>query len=200
MESTVHSANREAKCRIHKIFNAIWQPCRSTQSAANRWPNAALRPRSPSRAFLPPRWTGRSNHHGGHYFPAHRRSSYKQTPSGLPPGGDRQHRTNAGAWRRSVAETLGARSQFALLGADEYASARASTPNAHYTSPEVVQAIWQAMERFGLQPGARILEPSMGVGHFFGLMPESLYPATRRTGVELDSVTARIAAKLYPDS
>ena len=87
-----------------------------------------------------------------------------------------------------------------LLSAEEYASARASTPNAHYTSPEVVQAIWQAMERFGLQPGAQILEPSMGVGHFFGMMPESLYPGTRRTGVELDSVTARIAAKLYPDS
>ena len=87
-----------------------------------------------------------------------------------------------------------------LLSADEYASARASTPNAHYTSPEVVQAIWQAMERFGLQPGAQILEPSMGVGHFFGMMPESLYPGTRRTGVELDSMTARIAAKLYPDS
>ena len=87
-----------------------------------------------------------------------------------------------------------------LLSAEEYASARASTPNAHYTSPEVVQAIWQAMERFGLQPGAQILEPSMGVGHFFGMMPESLHPGTRRTGVELDSITARIAAKLYPDS
>jgi N12 class adenine-specific DNA methylase len=87
-----------------------------------------------------------------------------------------------------------------LLSTEEYASARASTPNAHYTSPEVVQAIWQAMERFGLQAGAQILEPSMGVGHFFGMMPEGLYPDTRRTGVELDSVSARIAAKLYPDS
>jgi hypothetical protein len=87
-----------------------------------------------------------------------------------------------------------------VLSAEEYASARASTPNAHYTSPEVVQAIWQAMERFGLQPGAQILEPSMGVGHFFGMMPEGLYPGTSRTGVELDSVTARIAATLYPDS
>jgi hypothetical protein len=87
-----------------------------------------------------------------------------------------------------------------LLNAEEYTSARASTPNAHYTSPEVVQAIWQAMERCGLQPGAHILEPSMGVGHFFGLMPERFYPGTRRTGVELDSVTARIAANLYPDS
>ena len=55
----------------------------------------------------------------------------------------------------------------ALLTDDEWASARASTPNAHYTSPEVIQAIWQAMERFGLQPGAKILEPSMGVGHFW---------------------------------
>ena len=87
-----------------------------------------------------------------------------------------------------------------VLNVEEYASARASTPNAHYTSPEVIQAIWQAMERFGLQPGARILEPSMGVGHFFGLMPEGLYPGTRRTGVELDCISARIAAKLYPDS
>ncbi len=87
-----------------------------------------------------------------------------------------------------------------VLSAEEYASARASTPNAHYTSPEVVQAIWQAMERFGLQAGAQILEPSIGVGHFFGLMPESLHPGTRRTGVELDSITARIASKLYPDS
>ncbi len=86
------------------------------------------------------------------------------------------------------------------LSEEEYTSARASTPNAHYTSPEVVQAMWQAMERFGLQAGAHILEPSMGVGHFFGMMPEGLYPDTKRTGVELDSVTARIASKLYPDS
>ena len=86
------------------------------------------------------------------------------------------------------------------LTAEEYASARASTPNAHYTSPEVIQAIWKAMERFGFRAGGHILEPSMGVGHFFGLMPEGLYAGTRRTGVELDSITARIAAKLYPDS
>ena len=87
-----------------------------------------------------------------------------------------------------------------LLTLEEYASARASTPNAHYTSLEVVQAIWGAMERFGIQPGAHILEPSMGVGHFFGLMPEDFYAGTRRTGVELDSLTARIAAVLYPES
>src|SRR5260370_35349125 len=85
-----------------------------------------------------------------------------------------------------------------LLNAEEYASARASTPNAHYTSPEVVHAIWQAIEQFGLQPGTQILEPSMGVGHFFGLMPETLYSGTRRTGVELRCVTARSGAIRYP--
>ena len=82
----------------------------------------------------------------------------------------------------------------------EYESARASTPNAHFTSPMVIRTIWQAMQRFGLQPGAQILEPSMGVGHFFGLMPDELLPGTRRTGVELDTITARIAKCLYPDS
>ena len=87
-----------------------------------------------------------------------------------------------------------------LLTDDEYVSARASTPNAHYTSPEVVKAIWKAVERFGVESGAQILEPSMGVGHFFGLMPEDLHAGATRTGVELDSITARIAAKLYPDS
>ena len=77
-----------------------------------------------------------------------------------------------------------------LLSTEEYASARASTPNAHYTSPEVIQAIWQAMEQFGLKPGTQILEPSVGVGHFFGMMPDTLYPGTKRTGVELDPLRA----------
>ena len=86
------------------------------------------------------------------------------------------------------------------LTPEEYDAARASTPNAHFTSPMVVQALWQAMERLGLAPGASILEPSMGVGHFFGLMPESLLPGCRRTGVELDAITARIAKQLYPDA
>ena len=86
------------------------------------------------------------------------------------------------------------------LNPDEYASARASTPNAHYTSPEVIQAVWKAMEQFGLPAGANILEPSLGVGHFFGFMPEYLLEGSRRTGIELDSLTGRIAAKLYPDS
>ncbi len=87
-----------------------------------------------------------------------------------------------------------------ILSPEEFASARASTPNAHYTSPEVIQAIWKGMEKIGFQAGGYVLEPSMGVGHFFGFMPENLYAGTRRTGVELDSVSARIAAKLYPDS
>src|ERR1035437_8988162 len=86
------------------------------------------------------------------------------------------------------------------LTPEEYDSARASTPNAHFTSPMVIQALWEAMERLGLGASAQILEPSMGVGHFFGLMPESLLPGCRRTGVELDSITARIAKQLYPDA
>jgi N12 class adenine-specific DNA methylase len=87
-----------------------------------------------------------------------------------------------------------------LLTDEEYRSARASTPNAHYTSREVIGAVWDAMERLGLEAGAHVLEPSMGVGHFFGLMPETMYGETKRTGVELDSISARIAKKLYPDS
>ena len=87
-----------------------------------------------------------------------------------------------------------------LLTKDEYEAARASTPNAHFTSPLVIEAMWQAMQRFGLTNGAQILEPSMGVGHFLGLMPDELAKDVRRTGVELDSITARIAQRLYPDS
>ena len=86
-----------------------------------------------------------------------------------------------------------------LLTDAEYQSARASTPNAHYTSPQVIEAIWNGLQQLGLSKGAQILEPAMGVGHFFGLMPESMQGG-HRTGVELDSVTARIAQKLYPDA
>ena len=64
----------------------------------------------------------------------------------------------------------------------------------------VIEALWQALERFGLSQGANILEPSMGVGHFFGLMPDSMLPGCRRTGIELDGITARIAKQLYPDA
>ena len=87
----------------------------------------------------------------------------------------------------------------ALLTDDEFDSARASTPNAHYTSPQVIEAIWDGLQRAGVKDGAQILEPAMGVGHFFGMMPESMHGG-HRTGIELDSITARIAKKLYPDS
>src|ERR1035437_5334582 len=85
-----------------------------------------------------------------------------------------------------------------LLTDDEYESARASTPNAHFTSPMVISAIWAGLQRMGLGKGAQVLEPAMGVGHFFGMQPESMQG--HRTGVELDAITARIAKKLYPDS
>jgi N12 class adenine-specific DNA methylase len=86
-----------------------------------------------------------------------------------------------------------------LLTGPEFESARASTPNAHFTSPQVIETIWSGLQRLGLGKGAQILEPAMGVGHFFGLMPESM-EGGHRTGVELDSITARIAMKLYPDA
>jgi N12 class adenine-specific DNA methylase len=86
------------------------------------------------------------------------------------------------------------------LTPEEYESARASTPNAHFTSPMVISGIWKAMERMGISACPQILEPSMGVGHFLGLMPEKLLPGCHRTGVELDSITARIAKQLYPDT
>ena len=85
-----------------------------------------------------------------------------------------------------------------LLTDEEYASARASTPNAHFTSPMVISAIWKGLERMGVRNETQVLEPAMGVGHFFGLQPANV--TGRRTGVELDSITARIAQKLYPDS
>ncbi len=87
-----------------------------------------------------------------------------------------------------------------LLTEDEYESARASTPNAHFTSPMVISAIWNGMRRVGLPKESQVLEPSLGVGNFLGMMPEDLAERCHRTGVELDSITARIASKLYPDS
>lgn len=86
----------------------------------------------------------------------------------------------------------------ALLSEDEYAAARASTLNAHYTSPTVIKAIYEAVENMGFEQG-NILEPSMGVGNFFGLLPEKM-EGSRMYGVELDSITGRIAQKLYPNA
>ena len=86
-----------------------------------------------------------------------------------------------------------------LLTKEEFAAARASTLNAHYTAPEVIRAMYAAVERLGFQ-GGRILEPSCGLGHFVGLMPETMHSQSPVTGIELDSITARLAQKLYPDA
>ena len=95
-------------------------------------------------------------------------------------------------WAKEYTELKG------LLSEDEYAAARASTLNAHYTSPTVIHGIYDAVERMGFQSG-NILEPSMGVGNFFGMLPTSMADS-RLYGVELDSITGRIAKKLYPQA
>ena len=83
-----------------------------------------------------------------------------------------------------------------LLTPEEYAAARASTLNAHYTSPTVIRAIYEAVGRMGFETG-NILEPSCGVGNFFGMLPESM-AGSKLYGVELDSISGRIAQQLYP--
>lgn len=85
----------------------------------------------------------------------------------------------------------------ALLTESEFAAARKSVRNAHYTSPVAVGAMYDAMDRLGFT-GGRVLEPSVGVGNFFGLMPAKLRNASRLHGVELDSLTSRLVAALYP--
>ncbi|MCI0541214.1 MAG: methyltransferase domain-containing protein, partial [Verrucomicrobiales bacterium] len=87
----------------------------------------------------------------------------------------------------------------ALLTADELDSARASTLNAHYTSPSIVRAMYSALRRFGFERG-RILEPACGLGHFIGLMPDEMHGRSQITGIEIDSITARLAKALYPDA
>jgi N12 class adenine-specific DNA methylase/GGDEF domain-containing protein len=83
------------------------------------------------------------------------------------------------------------------LSSDDLAAARASTINAHYTSVPIVRAMWDGVRRLGIQNHARILEPAMGVGNFYGTQPKAMLPA-QRTGVEMDSVSGRIAKALYP--
>ena len=95
-------------------------------------------------------------------------------------------------WAKEYAELKG------LLSEDEYAAARSSTLNAHYTSPVVIRSIYDAVEKMGFQSG-NILEPSMGVGNFFGMLPDTMQ-GSRLYGVELDSITGRIAKKLYPQA
>ena len=96
------------------------------------------------------------------------------------------------AWSKEYAELVGA------LTAEEYEMARASTLNAHYTSPTVIKAIYEVVKNLGFQTG-NILEPACGVGNFFGLLPESM-AASRLYGVKLDSITGRIAKQLYPNA
>ena len=96
------------------------------------------------------------------------------------------------SWAKEYAELKG------LLSEDEYAAARASTLNAHYTSPVVIHSIYDTVERMGFRSG-NILEPSMGVGNFFGMLPDTMQDS-RLYGVELDSITGRIAQKLYPEA
>ena len=96
------------------------------------------------------------------------------------------------SWAKEYAELKG------LLSEDEYAAARSSTLNAHYTSPVVIRSIYDAVEKMGFQSG-NILEPSMGVGNFFGMLPDTMQDS-RLYGVELDSITGRIAKKLYPQA
>ena len=93
-------------------------------------------------------------------------------------------------WKDEFAEL------YAALSPEEYAAARASTLNAHYTSPTVIKAIYEAVGSMGFQTG-NILEPAMGVGNFFGLLPQEMQ-GSRLYGVELDSITGRIAKQLYP--
>ena len=87
----------------------------------------------------------------------------------------------------------------AVLTPEEYEAAKRSTLNAHYTSPEIVNAMWQMVQRLGFKKG-RVLEPSMGIGNFFGLMPAKLREVSKLVGVELDRITGGMARLLYPDA
>ena len=99
---------------------------------------------------------------------------------------------NKDGWAKEYAKLKG------LLSEDEYAAARSSVLNAHYTAPVVIRSIYNAVEKMGFQSG-NILEPSMGVGNFFGMLPDTMQDS-RLYGVELDSITGRIAKKLYPQA
>ncbi|MFQ9955014.1 MAG: DEAD/DEAH box helicase family protein [Clostridium sp.] len=94
------------------------------------------------------------------------------------------------AWAKEYAELK------TLLSEEEYISARESTLNAHYTSPVIIQEIYRTLQRMGFTKG-NLLEPSMGIGNFFGMLPETMRES-HLYGVELDSLTGRIARLLYP--
>lgn len=112
---------------------------------------------------------------------------------GIPQAFERSDKSASKGWEREVAELRD------LLTPDEYRAAASSTKNAHYTSPEIVAAVWRAADRLGFK-GGRVLEPSVGAGNFFGLMPHELRKASALHGVELDHVTSGIATQLYPEA
>lgn len=87
-----------------------------------------------------------------------------------------------------------------VLSVEEYAAAKGSVLNAHYTSKTVIDGIYKALTRFGVKGNNRILEPAMGTGNFFGFMPQEIADGAKLYGVELDRVTGKIATKLYPQA
>ena len=112
---------------------------------------------------------------------------------GIPAAFERTDGTANKGWEKQVAELK------SLLTPEEYAAAAASTRNAHYTSPEIVNGMWKALGRLGFT-GGRVIEPSVGVGNFFGLMPQDARGSSALHGVELDRITSGIATALYPDA
>ncbi len=97
-------------------------------------------------------------------------------------------------WSKEYAELKG------LLSQEDYEQAKSSTLNAYYTAKDVIDGIYAALDRFGVKGNNRVLEPSMGTGNFFGFMPKEIADGSRLYGVELDNLTGRIAAKLYPQA
>ena len=112
---------------------------------------------------------------------------------GIPQAFQRSDNSASKGWEKEARELRD------LLTDQEYEAASASTRNAHYTSPEIVAGMWKAMQRLGFT-GGRLLEPSVGVGNFFGLMPVGLRSGSQLHGVELDTITSGIAAQLYPEA
>lgn len=98
------------------------------------------------------------------------------------------------SWKKEYAELK------SLLSTEDYEQARSSTLNAYYTAKDVIEGIYSALNRFGVKGNNRILEPAMGTGNFFGIMPREIADGSRLYGVELDNLTGRIAAKLYPQA
>ena len=98
------------------------------------------------------------------------------------------------SWKKEYAELK------SLLSTEDYEQARSSTLNAYYTAKDVIDGIYTALNRFGVKGNNRILEPAMGTGNFFGFMPKGIADGSRLYGVELDNLTGRIAAKLYPQA